>query len=161
MPAKPPPPASPYPTNIHADRAAYQQARRTYVERDSALAFDADIVLSAREEEVNQKLLALRQQMVKQFQQRHFFPPAHYFYRSKRLMEQTQLFHILRKMPKGGVLHLHPGAAGNLRWVVERALNTPNCYVFWQDNHPSFVKGQIDFFKTFAGPGGVLQCMVT
>ena len=148
------PPASQYPTHVYSDPTTYRQARHTYVERDSALAFDADVVLSAKEKEVDQKLLALRQQMMQEFQRRYFFPPSHYFYRSKRLMEQTQLFRILRKMPKGGVLHLHPGAAGNLRWVVERALNTPNCYVFWQNDHPSFVKGQIDFFKPALVPEG-------
>ena len=143
-----------YPTGVYTNRADYQQARQTYVQRDSALAFDADVVLSASEEEVNQKLLALQRQMMKQYQRQHFFPPSHYFYRSKRLIEQTQLFRILRKMPKGGVLHLHPGAAGNLRWVVEKALETPNCYVYWQEGRRSFVKGQIDFFKPEMVPKG-------
>ena len=98
-----------YPIGIHANRTAYQQARQTYVQRDSALSFDADVVLSAQEEEVNRRLVALQHRMIQQYQQQRFFPPSHYFYRSKRLMEQTQLFRILRKMPKGGVLHLHPG----------------------------------------------------
>ncbi len=92
--------------------------------------------------------------MTQQYQQQHFLFPSHYFYRSKRLIEQTQLFHILRKMPKGGVLHLHPGAAGNLRWVVEQALKTPNCYVFWQEDRRPFVKGQLDFFKPLRVPEG-------
>ena len=143
-----------YPTNIRANRTAYQEARQQYVQRDSVLAFDADIVLTAKEDTVNQKLSALRQRMTQQYQQQHFFPPAHYFYRSKRLIEQTLLFRILRKMPKGGVLHLHPGAAGNLRWVVEQALKTPNCYVYWQEDRRPFVKGQLDFFKPSRVPEG-------
>ena len=143
-----------YPFGIHADRTTYQQARETYVQRDSARAFDANIILSSQEEEVNQKLIALRQGMIRQYQQQHFFPPAHNFYQSKRLIEQTQLFRILRKMPKGGILHLHPGASGNLRWVVETALKTPNCYVYWKEGHPTFVKGQLDFFKPAMVPEG-------
>ena len=143
-----------YPTSIHADRAAYRQARQQYVQRDRALAFDADLVLTAQEDSVNQKLLALRHRMTRQYQKQHFFPPAHYFYRSKRLIERTQLFHILRKMPKGGALHLHPEAAGDLRWVVQQALKTPNCYVFWQKDRRPFVKGQLDFFKPSRVPDG-------
>ena len=143
-----------HPFGIRAERSAYQRARQVYVQRDSARAFDADVVLSDQEEEVNRKLVALQQKMLRQYQQQHFFPPARYFYYANRSIEKTQLFKILRKMPKGGVLHLHPGAAGNLRWVVEAALTTPNCYVFWKKGHPSFVKGQLDFFKPSMVPDG-------
>ena len=148
------PPAKKHSAKRYTNRADYQKARQVYVGRDSARAFDADVVLSAKEKVVNRKLLTLQRQMIRQYRQQHFFPPAHYFYQSQREIERTPLFEILRKMPKGGVLHLHPEAAGNLRWVVERALKTPQCYVFWQNNHPDLVKGQLDFFKPSMVPKG-------
>lgn len=148
------PPAKKYPTGGFSDRAAYHKARQIYVQHDSIRAFDADVVLSAKEEAVNQKLLTLQRQMTQQYRKQYFFPPAHYFYQSQTHAQQTLLFKILRKMPKGGVLHLHPEAAGNLRWVVQRALQEPQCYVFWQDDHPSLVKGQLDFFKPSLVPEG-------
>ncbi|MGB3849031.1 MAG: hypothetical protein WA958_03630 [Tunicatimonas sp.] len=143
-----------YPAGGYTTRAAYEQARQTYVQRDSARAFDASVTLSAREKAVDEKLSQLRRRMITQYKRQHFFPPAHYFYESQQEAKQTLLFRILRKMPKGGVLHLHPEAAGNLRWVVDRALKTPQCYVFWQDNHPTLVKGQLDFFKPSMVPKG-------
>ncbi len=143
-----------YPTKVYEDSAAYRQARQTYVQRDSVLAFDADLVLSEKERAVDRKLVALQQQMIRQYRKQHFFPPAHYFYESKRHIEQSLLYRIFRRMPKGGLLHLHPGAAGNLRWVVDRALTAPNCYVYWQEDRGPFVKGQLDFFRPSRVPEG-------
>ena len=57
-------------------------------------------------------------------------------------------------MPKGGLLHLHPPAAGQADWIIDKALNTPDCYVYWNESNSNFVKGQIHFFSKEDIPQG-------
>ncbi|WKN46237.1 hypothetical protein [Tunicatimonas pelagia] len=136
------------------NREAYLAARQQYVQQDSAQAFDADITLSEKEKLANQKLKAIQRQMLDHYKETNFFPPARYFYQSKEHIEQTELFQLLRKMPKGGLLHLHPSASGDLHWVVNRALTEPNCYVFWDESSDKHLKGELAFFREDEVPDG-------
>ncbi len=130
-----------------SNREAYLDVRQQYALQDSAQSFDADIVLSSREKLANQKLKAVQKEMLDHYKETNFFPPARYFYQSKEHIEQTGLFQLLRKMPKGGLLHLHPAASGDLHWVVDRALTEPNCYVFWEESAGEHSKGELTFFR--------------
>ena len=130
-----------------SDREAYLTARQQYVQQDSAQAFDADIVLNSREKLADQKLKTMQREMLDHYKATNFFPPARYFYQSQEHIEQTDLYHLLRKMPKGGLLHLHPSASGDLHWVVNRALTEPDCYVFWDENSNKHIKGELKFFR--------------
>jgi adenosine deaminase CECR1 len=137
-----------------ADKEAYLEARQQYVRQDSALSFEADIVLNDKEKQANQKLKAMQKKMLDHYKETNFFPPARYFYQSKEHIEQTKLYHLLRKMPKGGLLHLHPSASGDLHWVVDRALTEPDCYVFWDENSSEHIKGELKFFRQGGEPAG-------
>lgn len=137
-----------------ADREAYLEARQQYIQQDSALSFDADIVLNETEQQANQKLKALQKRMLDHYKETNFFPPARYFYQSKEHIEQTDLYLLLRQMPKGGLLHLHPSASGDLHWVVERALIEPQCYVYWANATNEYVPGQLAFFREGEEPNG-------
>ena len=59
------------------------------------------------------------------------FGPTLPFYAAKREIETNELFHFLRRMPKGALLHAHLSAVGRMDWVISQALATPNCYVRW------------------------------
>ncbi|MEM9673769.1 MAG: adenosine kinase [Bacteroidota bacterium] len=151
-----PPITSALPSSVpaFADKEAYLEARQQYVRQDSALSFEADIVLNEKEKQVNQKLKAMQKEMLDHYKETNFFPPARYFYQSKEHIEQTELYYLLRKMPKGGLLHLHPSASGDLHWVVERALTEPDCYVFWDTTSAEHVKGELKFFRQGDEPAG-------
>ena len=92
--------------------------------------------------------------MLNHYKKTNFFPPARYFYQSQEHIEQTGLFQLFRKMPKGGLLHLHPAASGDLHWVVNRALTEPDCYVFWDNNPSKHIKGELRFFSESDAPDG-------
>ena len=47
------------------------------------------------------------------------------FNAAKKHMESTKLWKIVRKMPKGSLLHTHLGATVDLDWVFNEALSTP------------------------------------
>jgi len=44
---------------------------------------------------------------------------------AKKQMESTKLWRIVRKMPKGALLHCHLGAMVDLEWVFDKAITTP------------------------------------
>lgn len=51
--------------------------------------------------------------------------PGMMFNVAKEHMESTELWQIVRKMPKGALLHAHLGATVELDWVFNEALSTP------------------------------------
>ena len=134
--------------------ARYMKERADLVQADSAIALAADIVLSTEELVLNQNLVALRKEMLAAYEEANFFPPARNFYKSKEHIESTQLFKILQKMPKGGVLHLHSGAAGEAEWMVNKVIEDPYGHVYWAEGNQQNVKGQIRFFKEGEAPAG-------
>ncbi len=138
----------------YSTKQNYLQDRQQLVAKDSALSFDADIQLSSQEKAINEKLLTLRDSLIAGAKTKDFFPPARYFYKSKAFMEETLLFKVFRKMPKGGILHIHPSASGDFHWIVEHSTKFPNCYVFWEEGTEQYVKGQLQFFKEGEAPDG-------
>ena len=132
----------------------YLQKRTALLKADSVRYFDADIQLTAKEEQLNQKLVALQRSMIADYKANHFFPPARNFYNSKAHIEQTPLFNILKKMPKGGILHLHSGAMGNPRWMVQKAIAIPEMHVFWEATNDQYTKGQLQAYAKDKAPKG-------
>lgn len=55
--------------------------------------------------------------------------PGMMFNVAKEQMESTKLWQIVRKMPKGAVLHAHLGATVELDWVFKKALSTPGMHM--------------------------------
>lgn len=132
----------------------YLKERAALLKVDSLLYFDAAIKLSAKEQQLNQKLVALQQRMIADYKANHFFPPARNFYNSKAHIEQTQLFKTLQKMPKGGILHLHSGAMGNARWMAQKAIELPEMHVFWEATNDKYAKGQLHAYAKGKAPKG-------
>lgn len=50
--------------------------------------------------------------------------PGMMFNLAKSRMEQSKLWQIVRKMPKGALLHCHLEAMGDLDWLIDEAFNT-------------------------------------
>ncbi len=63
---------------------------------------------------------------------RAYFPPAHSFLeeKTKRLIADSPVLEVMRRMPKGAVLHAHGGALGDFRWLVSHATYRPDCYIY-------------------------------
>jgi adenosine deaminase CECR1 len=112
------------------DVAPYQAARARLIEQDRATRLGAGLILTAVEEAASRRLIALRQEELDRT--RAYFPPAHSFLegRVKRLFAESPVLEVMRRLPKGGVLHLHGGAAGDFRWLVEHATYRPDAYIY-------------------------------
>ena len=52
------------------------------------------------------------------------------------------------------MLHIHSTATGRVEWIVDRALATPDCQVFWEETNDEYVHGQIGFFPGRPAPRG-------
>jgi adenosine deaminase CECR1 len=138
-------------------RSSYDQhikKRTALMQKDSALYFDVNIVLSDSEQRLNAYMHRLQDSLLAHYQTTHFFPPARNFYLSKSHIEQSPLFPIIRAMPKGGLLHIHAPAMGDADWVVDRAIRTPEMYVFWEDDNKEYTRGQMQAYAKGKAPTG-------
>ena len=133
---------------------AYLQQRNSWQAQDKLMRFDADLELDSLELVVQNKLTQVREQMRSYYDSVSFFPPSADFLRFKDHIERTPLFALLRQMPKGGLSHLHPAAAIDFEWMLDTALKMPRCYVFWEEEHERYVKGEIHFWGQDQVPPG-------
>jgi adenosine deaminase CECR1 len=138
----------------YTSAAAYLEARQQLIRQDSLQSFAAELSLSAEEQSLNRKLLALQQQMIRQYDSAHFFPPARYFPKWQTHMHSTRLYGLLKQMPKGGIHHLHPTAGLDFRWVINRAVAEPGCYVYWREGSDQYTRGQMHFYRPGDVPAG-------
>ena len=117
--------AEPYP-----DLASYLEARARLVEREHSRRLSSALVLSSEEEAASRRLAALRK--AEEERVGTYFPPAHSFLldKTKRLIAESPLLEVMKRLPKGGMLHVHGSAGGDFRWLVSLAIERPDCYMF-------------------------------
>ena len=105
--------------------------------REQSHASSLNAPLSAKELELNTKLLAARDEYIRRTKGDHSFEPHHYFY-SWDLDElhnsEDNLFGLISSLPKGGALHLHSGSSGSVDWILDEGLLMDGCYVYYADD---------------------------
>jgi adenosine deaminase CECR1 len=143
---------SPLVPDGYPDVAGYLEARARLVQEERALRMGADLVLTPEEERANRRLMALKKEELDRT--RAHFPPAHSFLeaRTKQLIGDSPVLEVMRRLPKGGILHAHGAAAGDFRWLVSRATNRCDCYMYVGADEPP-VRGTLRFFEQPPGAG--------
>lgn len=59
----------------------------------------------------------------------------------------TPLMSFMKRMPKGGVLHIHSTALADLHWIVSKAASEPNCYIYLGKDEGKWVRGSFHMFQ--------------
>jgi len=60
--------------------------------------------------------------------------PGMMFNLAKDTMEKTKLWKIVKKMPKGALLHTHMDALVDLDWLIDALFTTPGMHVYCEQS---------------------------
>jgi adenosine deaminase CECR1 len=114
--------------------------------------------LSQAEREADAYFAAVRAREIGECKTLRSFPGSRPFYDAKPAIARSDVFRLLRRMPKGAALHIHSTAAGRIEWIVFNACYRPGCYVYWPVEDPgplaSPLKGQLGFYQPGKAPAG-------
>jgi adenosine deaminase CECR1 len=116
---------------VHYDTVEeYRKARARLIEQERARRLGAGLVLSVAEQKADDRMRALRRAEIDRT--RDYFPPAHSYLRNrtKQAIAASPVLEVMKRMPKGGILHAHGGAMGDFRWLVSHATYRPDCYMY-------------------------------
>lgn len=134
-------------------KTAYLAERKEWLVEDARINFSRDIVLTSAEQKLDEHVKNIVQELQQRFLASNQFCPSKNFLSIKDCVETSPLFAILKRMPKGGVLHLHTSACGDAKWLVKRAIADENCYIYMQDDG-SVLQGKMMAFAKDKVPAG-------
>ncbi len=119
--------------------------RKSLIEGEKQLRFSSNIQLSEEEQRVDQYLKQLQKQ-VKVESPTVLADPRAILSKDARIYK-TPLMRLIARMPKGGVLHIHSSAMGDLHWLLEKAIEEPHCYIYLGKGDGKLVTGAMRFFQ--------------
>lgn len=104
---------------------SYQQflKEREFLKNESEkLRFDYHTKLSSKEEKVNEYLKSLKSNLIDKYKKEHSIPTTEPFPLVKNQIESTKIYQILKKFPKGGLLHTHFLAMYPNKFLLEEGI---------------------------------------
>ncbi|KAJ0012573.1 hypothetical protein NQD34_016907 [Periophthalmus magnuspinnatus] len=112
-------------------------ARREQLLRDEASRqTGGKMSLSIAEQKLNSHLHKLKLQEMSATK----FPPAMHFFSAKPLIQNSPVYKLIQKMPKGAALHIHSTSMVSVEWLVKNVTYRPHCYIcFTWDNSVRFL----------------------
>ncbi|XP_036913958.1 adenosine deaminase 2 [Sturnira hondurensis] len=103
---------------------ATDEQRKQLLRRERMMRLGGQLALTRQEQLANQILMARKEAEMHSPQ----FPPSMHFFRAKHLIEESAVFHILKKMPKGAALHVHDFSILHMDWLVKNVTYRPHCH---------------------------------
>lgn len=136
--------AATVPKALHSEED-YETRRKKLLVDMYTHSFSADMVLSAAETNVDNIFNAVRSNAIAGYKLTGNFPPSKPFFNVRTNIEQSPLFPILKRMPKGGLLHVHDSAVGRCAFVVTNIARRSDCYIYWDLRNKEGPLGQLLF----------------
>lgn len=98
-------------TNKRPTYDHYLEMRAKVVKEHADHALGADVILTPEEVQLNEILMEFKdEELTRGYENPFNFTPSRHFFDVLKSVESSQLFHLIRKMPKGAVLHAHDTA---------------------------------------------------
>ncbi|XP_064218876.1 adenosine deaminase 2 isoform X1 [Aotus nancymaae] len=105
------------------------ETREHLLTKEKMMQLGGQLVLNIKEERANEKLMTLKITEMKEAMKTLIFPPSMHFFQAKHLIDRSQVFNILRMMPKGAALHLHDTGIVTMDWLVRNVTYRPHCHI--------------------------------
>ncbi|KAK3102124.1 hypothetical protein FSP39_009001 [Pinctada imbricata] len=111
-------------------RDTYLRQREALLQADENMRIGNKIVLDENERRANTILMHYKTLEINKSRASDTpFPPSIHFFQAKPLIEKSKVFQIIKKMPKGGALHLHDTSITDVNWLVKNVTYRENCYM--------------------------------
>lgn len=99
---------------------AHAQARNKIIESESNFRTGGLIYLTPKEKLADQILMGMKNKAIKRgIEEPLSYAPSLHFFHAKPLIEKDPIFHVLKRLPKGGNLHIHNSASVSSEWVIK------------------------------------------
>lgn len=97
----------------------YKRQRESFLQSEDNHLLGANVTLNENEQLVNKFIMKMKlEEMEKGFNDSYNFIPARHFFEVLDRFEKSKVFKIIRRLPKGGVLHAHDMALGSTDLIV-------------------------------------------
>lgn len=94
--------------------------RRNIIKAEQSMRTGGNIYLNPKEEMADKILLKLKEKSIQRgIADSALFAPAMHFFHAKKLIDKDPIFEIIKKLPKGGILHLHNTAGVSSEWIIK------------------------------------------
>ncbi|EHB12434.1 Adenosine deaminase CECR1 [Heterocephalus glaber] len=115
-------------TSLVSTNTYIDDLRKELLLKEKTMRLGMSVEMKGQEKKVNKYLMGLKSGEVEEAKETLQFPPSMHFFWAKSLIENSKVFHILQKMPKGAALHLHEFSLVSTEWVVKNITYRPHCY---------------------------------
>ncbi|XP_064634282.1 adenosine deaminase 2-like isoform X2 [Lineus longissimus] len=122
----------------------YLRQRTDLIIEEISMKIGSDLRLSSAEEKINEMLMQYKSNEISSAMTTNLFPPAMHFFHAKGLIENSQVYRMIKSMPKGGALHLHDTSLVDANWLIKNVTYRPHCYVCFNSNSGT---QRMKFFK--------------
>nr|XP_054762256.1 adenosine deaminase 2-like [Lytechinus pictus] len=117
----------------------YLDERNQFLQNEIVRGVGADLVLNQKEKRVDGILLAAKKkEFIEGFAET--FPPTVNFLEGKPLVEKSVVFDIIKRMPKGGILHIHEISMADPWWVIQTITYLPHLHYCVMDDYFSSIR---------------------
>lgn len=131
----------------------YLVERQKFVDEEFQLSFECDVELSDREQLANKIIKAAKAKEVQEgFQNPYRFNPSRHLFEVLKDIRKSELFRIIQRMPKGGILHAHDTALVSTDFIVSLTYRQN----LWQCSDDSSRIYKFQFART--SPEPVQEC---
>ena len=106
---------------------AYAEARAAIIQAEEGMMTGGNVYLNPKEKQVDELIKNLKMRDIREgiLDPINYAPGLHFF-KAKPIIEKSQIFKIIKKMPKGAVLHMHNSASVSSEWLIKNITYRPD-----------------------------------